>query len=96
MFVHGDGLDVNGSVKVLDFVVVSVEAVVILLGVELNDGGFWVFTEFGWENLNTFQDEEPFDKFLNVFLGHFEIQVVHVALVDVVVLDHLFDLSAAW
>jgi hypothetical protein len=40
MFVHGDGLDVNGSVKVLDFVVVSVEAVVIFLGVELNDGGF--------------------------------------------------------
>jgi hypothetical protein len=92
-FVHGNGFDVDGSVKVLDFIVVSVESVVIFLGVELDDGGCRVFPEFCRENLDAFQDEEPFNQFLNVLLGDFKIQIVHVTLIYVIVLDHFFYLS---
>jgi hypothetical protein len=43
------------------------------LGVEFDDSGSWVFTEFCRENLDTFQDEEPFNQFLNVLLSDIKI-----------------------
>ena len=73
IFVHGNGFNVDGSVKVLDFIVVSEESIVIFLGVEFDDSGSWVFTEFCRENLDTFQDEEPFNQFLNVLLSDIKI-----------------------
>lgn len=93
IFVHGNRFDVYGSVKVFDFIVVSVESVVIFLRVELDDGGCRVFAEFCRENLDALQDEKPFDQFLNVLLGDFKIQIVHVTLIYVIVLDHFFYLS---
>jgi hypothetical protein len=39
-FAHGDGFDVKGSVKVLDFIVVTEKSVVIFLGIKLNNCGF--------------------------------------------------------
>jgi hypothetical protein len=66
------------------------------LRVEFDDGGCWVFAELCRENLDAFQDEEPFNQFLNILLSDIKIQIVHVTLINVIVLDHFFYLSTVW
>jgi hypothetical protein len=66
------------------------------LGIKLNNCGFWVFANFWRQYLNAFQDKEPLYQFLNVFLRHVQIQIVHVTFVYIIVFDDFLYLTTVW
>ncbi len=61
IFLHWYGFDIKHSIEVLTLIVVAVESIVILLGIELYKSGFVEFSILSWENLNAFEYEELFE-----------------------------------
>ena len=86
-----DGFDLELLVIVLAEMVVVIEAVVVLLGVEVDECGFHVFVLSAGLHSDRPKNEEPFEELLEILNLDLQVEVVEEALVDELLLEDVLD-----